>query len=44
MKNKIPILLLLSAFVLVGIGVIRGETSDVLNKGINLCLECVGIG
>lgn len=44
MKNKISVLLLLSAVILIGIGVFRGEMQEVLSKGINLCLECVGIG
>lgn len=44
MKNKISVLLLLSALIMIGIGIFRGEMQEVLNKGINLCLECVGIG
>ncbi|MEG1593403.1 MAG: CD1871A family CXXC motif-containing protein [Oscillibacter sp.] len=37
-------LLLLCAVALMGVGLARGEGTEVLNKGINLCLECVGIG
>lgn len=44
MKNKVPIVLLLFAIALMGIGSFRGEASEVLTKGIHLCLECVGIG
>lgn len=44
MKNKIPVLLLLLAIVFIGMGAFRGEAQEVLSKGINLCLECVGIG
>lgn len=44
MKNKYATGILLLAVVLAGIGVYRGEAAEVLSKGINLCLECVGIG
>lgn len=44
MKNRTSALILLSSIVFIGIGVFRGEAQEVLSKGINLCLECVGIG
>lgn len=42
--RKAPVLLLATAVVMIGVGVLRGEAATVLSKGINLCLECVGIG
>lgn len=42
--RRSPLLLLAAAIVMIGVGVLRGEAATVLSKGINLCLECVGIG
>lgn len=42
--RKAPLLLLAAAIIMIGAGVFRGEAATVLSKGINLCLECVGIG
>lgn len=42
--RKAPMLFLAAAIVMIGVGVLRGEAATVLSKGINLCLECVGIG
>lgn len=42
--KKATIAALLLSLVLIGVGVFRTEPSTVLSKGINICLECVGIG
>lgn len=42
--RKIRICLLAVALLMIGFGLWRGEAEVVLSKGINLCLECVGIG
>lgn len=42
--RKITISIFAAAILLMGIGVWRNEVTVVLSKGINICLECVGIG
>lgn len=42
--QKVSFLVLALAVLMMGIGIYQGEAAVVLNKGINLCLECVGIG
>ena len=37
-------MVLLAALLMMGLGLWRGEGGTVLSKGINLCMECVGIG
>lgn len=44
MRNKLPAILAAAAICLIVFGAVRGEASTVLEKGTNLCLECVGIG
>ncbi len=42
--RKIPIIALIGALMMLSLGIWREEASVVFNKGINICLECVGIG
>ena len=42
--RKITLIFLVIGIVFVTIGIYREEIVIVLDKGINLCLECVGIG
>lgn len=34
----------LTAVLFVAHGILRGEMSVVLNKAVNICLECIGLG
>ena len=42
--RRTAICCLAAALLMLGLGLWRGEAGTVLQKGINLCLECVGIG
>lgn len=45
-RRTVPagVLLAVLGLVLMGIGISRGEMEVVLQKAINICLECIGIG
>lgn len=44
-KRKIAALVLIGiSIAMVVIGVYRNEVTDVFNKAIRICLECIGIG
>ena len=42
--RKKTICMLAVALLMMGLGLWRGEGATALSKGINLCMECVGIG
>lgn len=42
--KRSSVLLLLAGAALIAAGVLREEHVTELHKGVNLCLECVGIG
>ncbi|MDO4313480.1 MAG: CD1871A family CXXC motif-containing protein [Eubacteriales bacterium] len=43
-KRILQLMMGLAAVGMIGYGVYRGEVSIVLNKAINICLECIGLG
>lgn len=45
LKNWIvPSCLLFAGFLMIALGIMRGEHHIVLEKAIKICLECIGIG
>lgn len=43
-KNRTACFILIVAIALIVLGIKDGEASLVLQKAINICLECIGIG
>lgn len=43
-KQAVGLVVFCAGFVFLLIGIYRGEVSVVLQKAINICLECIGIG
>lgn len=44
MRNKAKYMLLMISFISTIAGIYRGEVGEVLEKAIDICLECIGIG
>lgn len=43
-SSKSGVRLAVFGMVMMGFGIYRGEISVVLEKAINICMECIGIG
>lgn len=43
-SRRLPFLLLLIGLVLTALGIWDGETSRILEKATQVCLQCIGIG
>ncbi len=43
--RRLPgLILAVLGLVIMGVGIYRGEMAVVLEKAVNICMECVGIG
>lgn len=38
-----PYVLILAGFIMLGIGMMRGEAFLVMQKAVHICLECIGL-
>jgi hypothetical protein len=46
-KHRIIIIrtaVLVAGTACIALGILRGELSEIMQKGITICLECIGIG
>lgn len=43
-KTPFRIICLFTAYAFIVFGLVRGEAGVVLNKAVNICLECIGLG
>lgn len=43
-RNVITVVLFVASLVMIVAGAMAGEPDTVLNKAINVCMECIGIG
>lgn len=44
MQSRIKYMLVLVAVVLLAVGTQQGDAQTVLQKAVNICLECIGVG